>query len=435
MQTIKNILKKIVPEKYFAPYFYLKAVFWSIVYRFPAKKMIVIGVTGTKGKTSTSNYIWSVLNKAKIPTGIITTANFRIMDTEVENPHHMTMPSAKIIQEKLHEMLSCGVKVAIVEMTSEGMKQSRHIGIPVDIAVFTNLTPEHLGSHNNDFSIYKKAKSKLFTSLIKKPKNGILPCLIESTIIANKDSEHSDYYLQFDSKNKITYGVLTGEIKASAIIEEMSGTRFVVGGHKYSLTIPGLFNVYNALPAIIIGQIFNIDHDEIEKGLHQMHVIPGRMESIEQGQKVKIFVDYAHEPASIEALLDSAKNIKSESGRILLLTGVIGGGRASRIPLIEIATKKADVIMITNEDPYDDDPAHMIELLSNHAIKHGKKLGESLFTEIDRKKAIDKLVSMAEENDIVLISGKGAETTMMTKDGAIPFDERKIVNEIAKKYS
>ncbi len=435
MLKVKSLIKKIVPENILSPYYYLKALFWATYFKFPARKMIIVGVTGTKGKTSTTNYIWSLVQSGGYKAGIITTANFRIGNEESVNPYHMTMPSARIVQEKLSQMEKAGVKVAIVEMTSEGMKQYRHLGIPVDIGVFTNLTPEHLGSHKNDFSEYKKAKSAMFKSLVKSPKVNILPFIVNSTIIANSDSEHSKYYLDFKAKNKITYGIKSGEYRATQIIEEISGTRFVLNGEKMSLRIPGIFNVYNALPAIIIGKILKIDSAKIAEGLHGLEVIPGRMEAIDCGQPFLVFVDYAHEPASLSALLESAKNIKNPSGRILLLIGVIGGGRASRVPLLEVACTGADIIMITNEDPYDDDPGYMIEKLKDHAVLLGKKYGEDILTNIDRKIAIDTLLSIARENDIVLISGKGAETTMMTASGQVPFDERAIVRQLTKKYS
>ncbi len=435
MQTIKNTVKQLVKEEWLAPYYFLKAWFWALYYRMPAKDMVIVGVTGTKGKTSTSNYVWSVATAGGFLSGILTTANFRIGPKNEVNAFHMTMPSARFIQKKLREMKEAGVKIAVVEMTSEGMKQFRHIGIPVDIAIFTNLTPEHLGSHKNNFDLYKKAKSPLFKALKQKNTKSFVGMQVPRTIIANADSVHSDYYLSFPAEKKITYGITQGDIRATAIIEEVTGTRFVVQGQKMRLSIPGQFNIYNALPACIVGTILQMPIEKIREGMESLGVIPGRMERITEGQPFTVIVDYAHEPASMTALLDSARSIKQSSGKIILLTGVIGGGRASRIPLIEVASSKADILIITNEDPYDDDPEYMIDKLVEKAVACGKTKGTTVLPIIDRKKAIATALSLATPADIVLISGKGAETTMMVKGGAVPFDEREITKELARTYA
>lgn len=398
---------------------------------FPARKIIIIGVTGTKGKTSTGNYIWSVLHEGGYKAGLITSANFRIHDTEESNPYHMTMPSPYVIQKKIREMVQQGVSVAVIEMTSEGMKQFRHLGIPVDIAVFTNLTPEHLGSHKGDFEVYKKAKGAMFKALASNKKT-LGEKTIPKVILANADSPHASYYLSFPADQKITFGINTGEVQALGVAPENGGTSFTTGGTRFFLSIPGEFNVYNALPAIIVGQLLEIPVEKIREGLHALTVIPGRMESMQEGQDFLVYVDYAHEPASLTALLAAAAKLKSPEGKIILLIGVIGGGRESRVPMAKIAAAMADIVVITNEDPYDNDPQKMIAELGQTAVNEGKEEGKNLFLMLDRRDAITKALSFGQRGDIVLISGKGAETTMMTKSGAIPWNERAIVRELVR---
>ncbi len=429
---MKEQIKKIIPEFAMNAYHKVRGLHAAAKHSFPAKNMIVIGVTGTKGKTSTANYIWSVLHAAGFKTGLVSSANFRIGEKEEANPYHMTMPSPYIIQKKLRQMEQDNVAVVVMEMTSEGMKQFRHTGIPVDIAVFTNLTPEHLGSHKGSFEVYKKAKGALFRSFgeQKKVLSGIE---IPKVIIANADSEHAEYYLSFPADQKITFGLEHGDVQALGIESLKNGTTFTANGTRFALSIPGVFNVYNALPAVIIGSLLEIPPMTIVSGLKELSVIPGRMESIDEGQAFSVYVDYAHEPASLQALLGTAKGLKDPEGKIILLMGVIGGGRAPRAELAELAAQLADTLIITNEDPYEGDPKTMIAELANVAETQGKIEGQDLFSILDRKEAITKALSLAKQGDIVLISGKGAETTMMTKDGALPWNEREIVRDLVKK--
>ena len=431
MQLIKKLLKKIVPEHALLFYHKVKASSAALIYGFPATGMLVVGVTGTKGKTSTANYVWSVLNAGGYNTGLISTANFRLGDEEIINPYHMTMPDPFLIQKMLKKMKDSGITSVVVEMTSEGMKQYRHAGIPVDIAIFTNLTPEHLTSHKGDFELYKQAKSALFKAL-NHPKKVIDGKTIERISIANADSEHAEYYLQFPADKKITYGLTRGDVKATGVIETASGTSFWVDDEQFELSIPAGFNVYNALPALIVGTTLGISLDKIRAGLKKLTLIPGRMEKIDEGQKYSVFVDYAHEPASLGALLTAAHNLKYPDGKIILLFGGQGGGRdpRKRKPMAELAAKRADYVIITNEDPYQDDPQEIVDQIAGYVAEAGKKMNENLFAILERENAIRKALKLASEKDIVLITGKGAETTMMVKSGSIPWDERAIVRKL-----
>lgn len=431
---MKSLLKKFVPESLLLLYHKISGWAAAAWHGFPAREMIVVGITGTKGKTSTANYVWSVMHAGGYKAGLISSANFRFDDIEEPNPHHMTMPRPFLIQKKMREMVKRGITIMAMEMTSEGMKQYRHMGIPVDIAIFTNLTPEHLASHGNSFERYKRAKTPLFATCLQHPNKTISGKRVPRVLIANTDSPHAEYYLKHPADQKVTFGIESGEVRAEHILSDRSGTSFTIGETNVRLSIPGIFNIYNALPALIAGRALGLPDDAILRGLASLSVIPGRMELIEEGQNFTVIVDYAHEPASLAALLSAADSMRDVGKKIILLTGVIGGGRESRVPLAKLGGEKADYLIITNEDPYEKDPESLIEELSVAAEEAGKIRGTDLFPILDRADAIRKALSLAEEGGIVLIAGKGAEQTMMTREGAVPWNERAIVRGLVKEH-
>ncbi|MDP4001414.1 MAG: UDP-N-acetylmuramoyl-L-alanyl-D-glutamate--2,6-diaminopimelate ligase [bacterium] len=420
---IKLTLKKLIPEPVLHAYHFVLAVLASLIYGFPTSKLFVIGITGTKGKTSTANYIWSVLNSSGFKTGLLGTANIRIGDSERMNPYHMTMPGPFVLQKLFKKMVEQGCTHVVLEATSEGLKLWRQTGISFDAAVFTNLTPEHLLSHGGNFEHYKRVKAKLFMRT-------------KNIFILNSDDEHFSYYHNFPAKNKITYGINSGQIRASEISENSSGVDFKVGQEKYCLSILGRFNVYNALPAIALGKTLRVPVENIAAGLRSLTVIPGRMEKIEQGQNFTILVDYAHEKVSINLALDAAKKIAKEN-KVIILLGAEGGGRdKSKRPVMgEAAAKKADYVIVADVDPYNDSPQEIIDDIAAAAEAEGKTKGQNLFLISDRRKAIAKALSLAEKDDVVLITGKGAEQSMVIGEKIIPWDDREVVREELKKIA
>ncbi len=433
---MKKILKKIVPESVFLLYHYLIATLATIYYRHPSKKMIVIGITGTKGKTSTANFVWSALTAGGHKTGIISSANIRIGEEESLNDFHMTMPGKFFIQKKMAEMYQKGCSFCVVETTSEGIKQHRNVGIKYDIAVFTNLSPEHLPSHGGSFEKYKEAKGKLFKNLKKHPKS-INGERIGKTIIANIDNTHAQYFLDFDADRKVMFSLENKEADylASSVNEEEGGVDFMVNERSFRISIPGKFNVYNSVPAIIISDIFKVKEEDTVKGIKALQNIPGRMEKIEEKQPFKVFVDYAHEGESIRSVLESAKRMKKESGKVIILLGAEGGGRdkAKRPLMGELSALMADYVIISNVDPYSDDPKEIIEDIAVSSEKNGKKRNEDLFIIEDRREGIRKALCLAKEDDIVLITGKGAEQSITIGGEETYWDDREVVKEELKK--
>lgn len=433
---MKKLLKKILPEQLLSWYHYLLARVATIYYGFPARKMIIIGVTGTKGKTSTANFIWSCLQTGGFQTGIISTANIRIGEKEFLNPRHMTMPGRFVIQELLAEMVKNGCQYCVVETSSEGLKQYRQIGIHYDIGVFTNLTPEHLPSHGGSFEKYKEAKSKMFATLTTHEKK-INGKRVEKIIIANKDSEDADYYLSFPADKKITFALeQKADYVARNIQETTTGVNFDIDKIMFQLAVLGKFNVYNALPAVIIARLAGLDSATIAQGLLALKVIPGRMELINEGQKFTVIVDYAHEKKSMTSLLQTANNLKGPGAKIIISLGDGGGGRdrAKRPVMGELAATMADYVILSDTDPYDDDPREIIETIGAAAEKFGKVRNENLFLINDRRAGINKALTLAKPGDIVLITGKGAEQSMMlANDQSISWDDRDVVREELQK--
>jgi len=435
--SVKSFIKKLLPTNLILFYHYIIAETAAIFYGFPAKKMIVIGVTGTKGKTSTANFIWSCLTAGGYKTGLISTANMRIGDKEELNKYHMTMPGRFVIQKLLAKMAEAGCRYCIVETTSEGIKQHRHTGIFYDIAVFTNLSPEHLPSHGGSFEQYKKAKGKLFAALSSHQKT-LNNKKIEKIIIANADNEHSQYFLSFKADRKISFGISgKADFTAENIAETNNGVEFKLKESIFKINILGKFNVYNALPAIIISRLAEIKDEDITRGLQNLAIIPGRMEIINQGQKFLVIVDYAHEKQSITNVLQTADNLKKPGAKVIILLGAEGGGRdkAKRPIMGQLSAKMADYVVVSNVDPYDDDPKEILEDIAVSAEKFGKIRDKDLFVIEDRRKGINKALSLAKDNDIVLITGKGAEQSMIIKGVKIDWDDRLVVRQELDKVS
>ncbi|MFA6130713.1 MAG: UDP-N-acetylmuramoyl-L-alanyl-D-glutamate--2,6-diaminopimelate ligase [Patescibacteria group bacterium] len=431
---MKKLLKKIIPERLILGYHYCVSMTAAIFYGFPSKKMIVIGVTGTKGKTSTANFIWSVLMAGGLETGIVSTANIRIGKTEMMNEYHMTMPGRWVIQKFLAQMVKAGCTYCVVETTSEGLKQYRQTGVYYDIGVFTNLTPEHLPSHGGSFEKYKAMKGKMFATLTTHEKN-INGKRIEKVIIANADSEHAEYFLNFSADKKITYALeAKADYRADEIEETPSGVSFNLGEKKITLGILGKFNVSNALPAVVIGRLAGIDDEKIAHGLLGLRLIPGRMETIHEGQDFTVIVDYAHEKQSITHVLQTANAMKKPGARTIILLGAEGGGRdkAKRPIMGELSATMADFVVVSNVDPYEDDPTEIAEDIAVVAEKFGKIRNENLFVIEDRRMGIRKALSLAKKDDIILITGKGAEQSIVIGGKKSNWDDRIVVREELK---
>lgn len=428
---MKKLLKKLLPKWVMSLYYFSIAWIAALRYGFPARKMIVIGVTGTKGKTSTSNFIWACLRAGGHKTGIISTANIRVGDEESLNAYHMTMPGRFPMQRLMAQMAREGCTHCVIETTSEGLKQFRHIGVYYDIGVFTNLTPEHLPSHEGSFEKYKAEKEKMFAYLARHPKK-LHGRRVEKVIIANADSPHMDVFLRYPADKKITYAIEHDAMyRATDIATTPNGVTFSVGSDAYTLTILGKFNVYNALPAIVIARLAGDAPTTIARGLRDLAMIPGRMEGITEGQDFTVIVDYAHEKESMTNVLQTARAMRPEGARTIVLLGAEGGGRdkAKRPIMGRLAAELADFVIVSNVDPYEDDPTEIVEDIARASEQYGKVRHTDLFVIEDRREGIRKAFALARAGDVVLLTGKGAEQSMEIGGKKIPWDDRVVARE------
>ncbi len=421
-EKILSLIKKIIPRKifkFFQPsYHWFLAFFSALIYWFPSQKLYVLGVTGTKGKTTVIGIINAILEEAGYKTSLISTLRFKIGQESKDNKLKMTMPGRFFVQKFLRKSVKAGVSYALLEMTSQGVLQFRHKFIGLDAMLFTNLAPEHIEAHGT-FEKYREAKMRLFETVAKSKKP-------KKTIIINGDDENAKYFLQVKADEKIIYGLKDAE----RYLLKKDSTELAIDGIKIHSKLLGEFNVYNILAAVAFAKSQGIGMDIIKTALEKFSGVPGRVEMIDEGQDFKVVVDYAHTPDSLQKIYEVFQN----SRRICVL-GAAGGGRDKwkRSEMGKIAASQCDHIILTNEDPYDEDPRQILA-----DIKSGIK--KALFPSIhiskilDRRQAIRKALQIAKTGDTVLITGKGSEPWIMGPGGEkTKWDDREVAREELKK--
>jgi UDP-N-acetylmuramoyl-L-alanyl-D-glutamate--2,6-diaminopimelate ligase len=324
-------------------------------------------------------------------------------------------------------MLDAGCDIVLVEVTSEGIKNSRHQGLYYDTAIFTNIFPEHLASHGNSFEKYRKMKGELFKNLSRLPIKVWQGKEIPKTIIANADTDNSEYFLSFPADKKLSYGFDHGFEILSQVEEGAGGVGFTFGEVRYQIPLLGVFNIYNAAPAILVAKELGISENSIVEGLKNCSLIPGRMEIIDEGQDFTAIVDYAHEGVSMRLALEAAVSAKrTKESKLIAVYGAEGGGRdlSKRVTMSKAVSEMANYAIVTLSDPFDADPEEINKDLVSKLEGFGMKYGESVFDYTDRTEGIKKAVELAGSGDVILFASKGAEQSIMFKDRIIPWDDR-----------
>lgn len=415
MENIKKVLEKLpFYNEAVLPYHFAQSVVASIRYGFPGKKLRIIGVTGTNGKTTTCFMIWHMLNQAGIKTGLMTTVAWGVDKLESELGH-MTTVDALTLNKRISEIKSQGAEVLVLEITSHALAEFRTLGLPIEIGIFTNLTHEHLDYHKT-LTNYRNAKGKL----LKKAKLSIL----------NADDSATKYYKTI-SKKYLTYGIKNGEFKAKNIKLDVSGVKYSCGDINIETNIPGEFNVYNSLAAVLVGKEMGLPNEQIEDGIKTLESVEGRMNIIDEGQPFTVIVDYAHAPDALEKVFDS---VAGHKGKIISVHGGAGRRDPSTRPIRgRILAKYSDIVIITEDDSRDEDPEKIAAGFTEGAEKQGKVLGKDLFKELDREKAIKLAFDKAKKGDLVLILGKGHEKSIIRADGYHDFEDIKVAKKLLNK--
>lgn len=428
MDKILIFIKKIIPKRVFvalSPVYHRWTVFLAALrYGFPSRKIFVLGVTGTKGKTTVLEIVNAILEEAGHKTAIISTLRFKLGDKSVRNKLKMTMPGRFFIQEFLRKAVGKKCDYVLMEMTSQGEMQFRHKFIELDAMIFTNLSPEHIESHGS-FSEYKKAKLNFFRVLEKSSKPN-------KVSVVNVDDENAKDFLCFKVNNAWMYG-LGGlydgkeEFKISDVDIKESGIGFAISGINFESKLLGEFNLYNILAAVAFARSQNIDWDIIKNAFGKFTGVPGRVEFIEGGQNFKVVVDYAHTPDSLEKLYKLFEN-----SRKICVLGAAGGGRDKwkREEMGKIAGANCDEIILTNEDPYDENPMNIIK-----DIAKGIESPFKYKIIPERREAIVEALKIAQKDDVVLIAGKGTDPYIMGPNGTkIEWDDGRVVKQELGRY-
>ncbi len=397
----------------------------AALYGFPGRNLTVIGITGTDGKTTTSNLVYQILLSAGKRAGILSTLNAVIGSEVLDTGYHVTTPEAPDVQRYLARMVVAGLTDVVIESTSHGLAQKRVTGCEFDIGIVTNITHEHLDYHGS-YEAYRAAKASLFTELVQtSEKSQGNPRLA----VLNKDDSSYDYLHKITTVQQVSYGLQVGaDIWAEDILQDATGLHFNVRGSGLNFGIDsslmGNYNVSNCLAAIAATAIgLKIPVKAVQAGIAALRCVPGRMERIELGQDFLAIVDFAHTPNALRLTLETARQMAT--GRVLVVFGSAGlRDRQKRRMMAEISAQLADATILTAEDPRTESLEEILAEMSDAARSQGAVEGQSFWQAPDRGEAIRLAIRMAQSGDVVVSCGKGHEQSMCFGETEYEWDDR-----------
>jgi len=398
------------------------AMLSAAFYGHPGRRLRVIGVTGTDGKTTTVNLIHSILETAGYKVGMISTVNARIGDRVYDTGLHTTTPEAPDVQFYLSQMAASGTDYAVLEATSHGLHQHRVTGCEFDVAVVTNITHEHLDYHGS-YEAYREAKARLFHSLAQSYRKPGVP----KVAVINADDPSAPYLLQIPADLHVTYGMSSSAYVFAREVEYgPHGIRFKaitpVGEIPLESSLVGEFNVYNILAAVAVAYSQGIPPEAITEGVRRMERVRGRMERVDMGQDFTVIVDFAHTPRALEEALKTCR--PWTEGRLIVVFGCAGLRDREKRPMMgRIAGRLADISVLTAEDPRTEDVNEIIAQIAAGCEEAGRREGEGYVRIPDRREAIEWAIAHARPGDLVLITGKGHEQSMCIGTVEYPWDE------------
>lgn len=436
MTDTRKIVKKIIPMPLFRwiePFGHLvEAVLANIWYGFPSRKMHIIGITGTNGKTTTTFLVHKMLHNAMFKVGMLSTVAYGAGDDITPQIEHITTAQAGKLQKRLRDFQRAGIQWVVLESSSHSLAQHRVWGLPFEIAIMTNVTDDHLDYHGT-FDNYLEAKLRLFKLA---SKNG------RKFGIVNADDPNAQKFIDSIPRS-VTYGVEAGELKAQNIKTSVDRSTFQVQGkeelYNICINIPGKFNISNALAAVAVGIELGLTKGQIERGIAALKDVEGRMTFVDEGQKFNVIIDFASTPDAFEKIFSSVRPIVK--GNLIAVFGSAGRrDEAKRAVQGEIAGKYCDTVILTEEDDRDIDGNEILNQIADGSIKSGKIVNKNLFLIHDREKAIEFALNYAKDSkDMVILLGKGHEKTIERADGEHPWNEteitRKILQSIKRKIN
>lgn len=399
-------------------------------YGYPAQQLCTIGVTGTDGKTTTSNLISAILDAAGKRNGLMTTANFKFSGQEWENVTRQSTLEALEIQQFLRRLLDAGATHAVIESTSHGLELKRVRGCAFDIGVVTNITREHLDFHKT-IENYQRAKARLFEMLDPAREKGLG---IAPAAILNRDDSSYEILQPYCRVPVVSYGIDTSAtVRAVDLQLGAEQTRFNVllpdGGVEIVTRLVGRFNVSNCLAAIATAYSLGIDPALIAKALATVQGVAGRMERIDEGQPFTVIVDYAHTPDSLEKVLHILRPLTG--GKLMAVFGSAGERDIQKRPIMgRIAAQLTDFFVITDEDPREENRFAILQEIAEGARATGKREDRDFLCIADRREAIVTAFARAERGDTILLAGKGHEQSMIVGTTKLPWDDRQVAREL-----
>lgn len=439
INSIKNKLRNTISDDTLNKLHELEAHFAAMRYGYPAKKLKIIGVTGTNGKTSVCHYTTQLLESSGKKVGMITTVAISIAGKRIQNTSKMTTLKASELQRYLAQCVSAGCDYAVVETTSHALDQNRVAGIYYDVVAITNITHDHLDYHKT-MEAYQKAKEKLFAN---RPQVSVV----------NADIPQAEDFLKYEAIQKLTFGIIDQlrpkfalphpDVAARLLKQAPDQTQFkltTLGKESDAkIPLPGRFTVSNVLCAVAIGLSQSISLSEITRTLTALKAVEGRLEPVNAGQDYSIIVDFAHTPDALEQVYTTLRPMVS--GKLIAVLGATGRRDTTKRPILgALAGRFADIVIITNEDPYDEDPVTIINEVAA-GVPRGcpseksptKGEGEWWWKITDRREAIGQALAMARKNDLLIITGKGGEHVMAIGNKLVPYNDVKVVREFLGK--
>jgi UDP-N-acetylmuramoyl-L-alanyl-D-glutamate--2,6-diaminopimelate ligase len=417
----KKLVRKVLPKQGIkaAEESYRKGRVYALQARhgFPSKGLHVIAVTGTNGKTTTANYINTMLTSAGKRTALFSTAVIELDGESRLNRTHRTVPLTSELVSFFKQAKAAKVDYVIMEVTSQALHQHKMLGMPVDIAVMTNLTQDHLDYHKT-MENYAAAKARLFTGYLN-----------PGQVILNRDDSWYQYFRDRSVGDVTTYGESAdSDAQISTIRLQATKSTWTLAGNKLLTTLPGKFNVFNASAAACVGNLVGLTEQQIEQGIAALHAVPGRMEVIEAGQDFGVLVDYAHTPDALHNVLTAAKEIGK--GRVLVVFGATGDRDKAKRPLMgSIVAARADLIYLTDDETYTEDPDTI-----RAEVRAGIEQAKGHYIEVaDRRQAIATAFAEAKAGDVVVLAGMGHQDTRNMGGQSIAWDERDIARELLAK--